>query len=381
MKTLKNFNFKDKKVLIRFDFNVPLDQNGDILSDNKIKETIPTINYVLNQNAKQLILMSHLGNPEGKIIEKLKMNNIARYLEKLLNKRVIKLDDCINLKIPPDKIILLENLRFHKEEELNDIEFAKKLASYADVYINDAFATMHREHASTTSITRFIPSCIGLLVEKELKYLSLENPEKPIVAIIGGSKISTKLSLIKELLKKVDYLLIGGAMVFTFLKAKGHCIGKSLYEEHLIEEAKELLKNEKLILPKDIVVSKSIENEEVKIVSSDNILGDWIGLDIGPNSINLFKDYLNKAKTVIWNGPLGYFEVPKFANATIEIAKYLADSNKTSIAGGGDTESALRQYESKFTYISTGGGATLEFLSGKELPAIKSIKENNNLFK
>jgi phosphoglycerate kinase len=377
MRTIKDMNFDNKRVLIRVDFNVPLDDDGEIASDNRIKETLPTIRYILEHNCKQIILMSHLGKPEGKVVEKLKMDKVALRLEKLLGETVVKLDDCIDVKVPDAKIVMLENLRFHAEEETNDMGFSKRLAALADVYVNDAFGTMHRAHASTVGITRFMPGCIGFLVEKELKYLNLEKAERPFVAIIGGAKISTKFSVMKELLKKVDYLLLGGAMVFTLLKAKGLEVGKSLYEEEYIAEAKMLLNNEKVILPDDIVVAASRdEKAESMIVQDFSIPIDWVGLDIGPESVQLFKHYIDRAKTIFWNGPLGYFEIQKYAKATNDIAEYLAYSGKMVIIGGGDTEDAVMPFKEKYAHISTGGGASLEYVSGKELPAIKALKEN-----
>ena len=377
MRTIKDMNFDNKRVLVRVDFNVPIDDEGNIMSDNRIKETLPTIRYILEHNAKQVILMSHLGKPDGKIVDRLKMDKVAQRLEQLLGMMVVKLDDCINVKVPDAKLIMLENLRFHPEEEANDDAFSKRLAAMADVYVNDAFGTMHRAHASTVGVTKYLPGCIGFLVEKELKYLNLEKAQKPFVAILGGAKISTKFNVIKELLKKVDYLLLGGAMVFTLFKAKGYEIGKSLCEDSFIAEAKMLLNNEKIILPDDIVVAKAIDaNAETMIVHDFKMPAEYIGLDIGPESVQVFKEYLNKAKTVFWNGPLGYFEIDKFGKSTKEIAEYLANSGKTVIIGGGDTEDAILPWKDKFTHVSTGGGASLEYISGKELPAIKALKEN-----
>jgi len=305
------------------------------------------------------------------------MDKVAERLEKLLDMTVVKLDDCINVKVPDAKIILLENLRFHAEEEANDPAFSERLSKLADIYVNDAFGTMHRAHASTVGITTHLPGCIGFLVEKELKYLTLINPERPFIAILGGAKISTKFGVIKELLKKVDYLLIGGAMMFTFYKAKGFEVGKSLYEESFVTEARFLLNNEKIILPDDVLIAKDISNDaQTQIVADCKMPADQIGLDIGPESIQLFKDYIKKSKTVFWNGPLGYFEIEKFGESTREIAEYLAESGKVVIIGGGDTEDAVMPYKEKFTHVSTGGGASLEYISGKELPAIKALKEN-----
>ncbi|MGV8151417.1 MAG: phosphoglycerate kinase [Candidatus Woesearchaeota archaeon] len=377
MRTIKNIDFDNKRVLIRVDYNVPLDNDGEIISDTRIRESIPTIKYIVEHNAKQIILMSHLGKPDGKVVEKLKMDKIAERLEKLLDITVVKVDDCIDVKIPDAKIIMLENLRFHAEEEKNDEHFSERLSKLANIYVNDAFGTMHRAHASTTGITKFLPGCIGFLVEKELKYLTLKDPERPFIAILGGSKISTKIPVIKELIKKVDYLLLGGAMIFTLYKAKGLEIGKSLYEEEYLAEAKMLLNNEKIILPDDIVCASEISaSAEITTVPEHLIPKDFIGLDIGPDSVQLFKDYLKKSKTVFWNGPLGYFEIEKFGKSTREIAQYLADSEKIVIIGGGDTEDAILPYKEHYTHVSTGGGASLEYISGKELPAIRALKEN-----
>ncbi len=377
MRTIKDFDFDNKRVLIRVDYNVPLDEEGNIVSDTRIKESIPTIRYILEHNAKQVLLMSHLGKPDGKVVDKLKMDKVAEKAEELLEMPILKLDDCIDMKIPDARIIMLENLRFHAEEEKNDEHFSERLSKLADVYVNDAFGTMHRAHASTVGVTKFLPGCIGFLVEKELKYLTLKDPERPFVAILGGAKISTKIPVIKELIKKVDYLLLGGAMIFTLYKAKGYEIGKSLYEEEYLAEAKMLLNNEKIILPDDIVCAASKSADaEVTIVPEDIIPKDFIGLDIGPDSIKLFEIYLDKAKTIFWNGPLGYFEIEKFGESTRQIAEYLADSGKVVIIGGGDTEDAIMPYKDSYTHVSTGGGASLEYISGKELPAIKALKEN-----
>lgn len=377
MRNIKDMNFDDKRVLVRVDFNVPQDADGKIISDNRIKESLPTIKYILEHSCKQVILMSHLGKPDGKVIDKLKMDNVADRLEKLLGTTVVKLDDCIDVDPKDAKIVMLENLRFHPEEEKNDEAFAKKLAILADIYVNDAFGTMHRAHASTAAITKFLPGCIGFLVEKELNHLDLSNPERPFIAILGGAKISTKFGVIKELLKKVDYLLLGGAMVFTLYKAKGYNVGKSLYEEQFLTEAKMLLTNEKIILPDDIVVAKALDAaSETMVVPEFDMPDGWIGLDIGHESVLLFKDYINKSKTIFWNGPLGYFEIAKFAESTNQIAEYLADSGKKVIIGGGDTEDAVLPWKHRFTHVSTGGGASLEFISGKELPAIRALKEN-----
>lgn len=377
MRTIKEFNFDNKRVLVRLDLDVKISDDGEIIDDIRLRESVPTIKYILEHNCKQIIIMGHLGRPEGKIVDKLKTNNVALRLEKLLDTTVVKLDDCVDIKIPDARIIVLENLRFHTQEDSNDETFAKKLSALADIYVDDAFANTHRAHASMIGVPKFIPGCIGFLIEKELKYLTLKNPERPFIAILGGSKISTKIPVIKELIKKVDYLLLGGAMIFTLYKAKGLEIGKSLYEEQYLTEAKMLLNNEKIILPDDIVcATEKTKDAESKIVLEDQIPKDMIGLDIGPESIQLFKDYLKKAKTVFWNGPLGYFEIEQFGKSTHEIAEYLAESEKTVIIGGGDTEDAIISFKERFTHVSTGGGASLEYISGKELPAIRALKEN-----
>jgi len=377
MRTIKDMNFDNKRVIIRADYDLPLDENGDIVSDTRIRESLPTIKYILEHNCKQVILISHMGRPAGKIVEKLKMDKVALRLEKLLGITVVKLDDCINVNPKDAKVVMLENLRFHEEEEKNDEAFAKRLSVNGDIFVNESFATTHRAHASTVGITKFLPACIGFTLEKELKYLDLSKAERPFVAILGGAKISTKFGVIKELLKKVDYLLLGGAMVFTLYKAKDHNVGKSLYEEQFIAEAKMLLNNEKIILPDDIVIATSISSDsETKVVADFAIPDGWIGLDIGPESVRLFEDYIKKSKTVFWNGPLGYFEIQKFAESTNKIAEYLADSGKVVVIGGGDTEDAILPWKNKFTLVSTGGGASLELISGKELPAIRALKEN-----
>ena len=377
MRSIKEMNLDNKRVLLRADLDVKIDETGEIVSDIRLQELIPTIKYILERNCKQIILIGHLGRPGGKIVDKFKMDKVALRLEKLLGMIVVKLDDCIDIKIPDAKIVVLENPRFHPEEEINDETFAKKLASCADVYVTDAFATVHRAHASTVGVTKFLPGCIGFIIERELKNLDLSNPQRPFIAILGGAKISTKFGVIKELLKKVDYLLIGGAMMFTFYKAKGFEVGKSLYEESFVAEAKFLLNNEKIILPDDVLVAKEIKNDsEITVVADCEMPKEQIGLDIGPESIQVFKDYIKKSKTVFWNGPLGYFEIEKFAESTRQIAEYLAESGKVVIIGGGDTEDAVTPYKEKYTHVSTGGGASLEYISGKELPAIKALKEN-----
>ena len=384
---IKNIDVKNKKVLVRVDFNVPLNDDGDITEDERITAVIPTITFLLEENAK-IILMSHLGRPEGQIVEKLKMDKVAKKLSELLDKEVIKLDDCIGEKVKEKinemknkDIILLENLRFHPEEEKNDEKFAKELASLGDVYVNDAFANSHRNHASMTTITKFLPSCAGLLFEKEINVLSavIEKPERPFVAIIGGAK-PDKIGVIKNLLKIVDKLIIGGVLANTFLKAKRVNIGKSKFDEESLKTAKELLEkfNDKIILPIDAFVADNIEKGtnsrivDVKKVPDNAIIGD-----IGAESISLYKSILKEAKTIVWGGPIGAFEFEKFAEGTNEIALFLSGLKAEVIIGGGDSAAAIKKLglESEVNYISTGGGAFLQFLSGKQLPAIKVLEK------
>lgn len=386
-KTLKDFDFNGQRVLVRVDFNVPQDEAGNVEDDWKIRKSIPTIKYLLDHKAKQIVLMSHLGRPSGKSDTKFSMDKVAEKLSELLKKKVHKLNDCINEPAPEnEKIILLENLRFYKTEEANDRNFAKALAEYGDIYVNDAFGTCHRAHASVSAITNFLPACAGLLLEEEVSQLGKAlDPERPAAAILGFAKISDKLALMKSLLDKMDFALVGGAVVFTFLKSKGFEVGKSLVEDDELKTAKSLLDQyeEKLILPVDIVVAdKKEQDASTRIVNITDIPADMIGLDIGPETISFFKKRLAEAKTVIWNGPLGVFEMDKFAAGSRDIAKYLANSKKTVIIGGGETAEMIRKFglDKKITHVSTGGGASLEFLEGKEMPGIKALEENAEMF-
>ena len=388
---LENIDLKNKKVIIRCDFNVPI-KDGIIKDDNRIKESIPTINIVKEKGAK-IILMSHLGRVEtiedkkGKSLEP-----IAKRLSELLNQEVIfinetrgkKLEDAIsNLK--PGEILLMENTRFEdiegKKESKNDPELGKYWSSLADFYINDAFGTAHRSHASNVGIASHLPSCFGLLIKKELDnlYPAINNPKRPLTVIIGGAKVSDKITVLENLVNKADHILIGGGMAYTFLKAKGYNIGKSLLDEEKIDFCINLLnKTNKIVLPVDSLVAKEI-NEDAKVVVKDNNNFDEndIGLDIGPKTVEVFKKYLQESKTIIWNGPVGYFEIPAFASGTKALAQIISELDVTSIVGGGDTASALINmgYKNKFTHISTGGGASLELLEGKELPGIKVIED------
>jgi len=387
---MKDFDFEGKKVLVRVDFNVSLNDDGDITEDKRIMAAIPTITFLLEKNAK-IILMSHLGRPKGQVVEKLRMNKVAKKLSDLLDKEVIKLDNCIGQEVKEKinemknkEIVLLENLRFHAEEEKNDEEFAKELASLADVYVNDAFANCHRNHASMTTITKFLPSCAGFLVEEEMIILTkiIQNPEKPFVAIIGGAK-PDKINVIKNLLKIADKIIIGGVLANTFLKAMGANIGKSKFDPESVDDAKSLLLQSggKIILPVDAFVADSIEKgENSRITKIEKITDECIIGDIGPDSIALYKKTLKDAKTVVWGGPLGAFEFEKFAEGTNEIALFLSGLDAKIFIGGGESAAALKKLglENSISYISTGGGAFLQFLSGKELPAIKALQEKNH---
>jgi len=391
-KTIEDVDVVSKRVFVRVDFNVPQDEAGNITDDTRIKAALPTIKYLIDHKAR-VILASHLGRPKGQVVDKLKMDPIAKRVSELLGKEVKKLDDCIGEEVEKavsemkeGDVILLENLRFHKEERKNDEEFAKKLASLADVYVNDAFGTSHRAHASTEGITKFLPVAVaGYLVDKELRIMgkAMENPDKPFVAILGGKKVSDKIPAIDNLLDKVDILIIGGGMSYTFLKALGYEVGTSLLEEDKIELAKQLMEKAcklgvNIILPTDIVVADKFSSDaNTKVVPADSIPQDWMGLDMGPKTIEKVKEALKGAKTVIWNGPVGVFEIDKFAMGTTAITKFLADSDATTIIGGGDTVAAVKKVglTDKMTHVSTGGGASLEFFEGKVLPGIAALND------
>lgn len=390
-KTVKDIDLKGKKVFVRCDFNVPMDENQNITDNTRIKAALPTIKYLLEQNCK-IILASHLGRPKGEVKPEFSLKPVAKELSKLLGKEVIMANDVIgeeamskasNLK--EGEIMLLENVRFHREETDNDPEFAKKLASMAEIFVNDAFGTAHRAHASTTGIADYIPGVAGFLIEKELKFLgnAINNPERPFVAILGGAKVSDKIGVIDSLLDKVDTLMIGGGMAYTFFKAQGYNVGNSLCEVEktglalqAMEKAK--AKGVKLLLPIDTKVGKEFKPDtESKTVAWTEIPDDWEGFDIGEKTIEMFKNELQNAKTVIWNGPLGLFEFEQFAIGTNEIAKTLAELDATTIIGGGDSAAAVTKagLADKMTHISTGGGASLEFLEGKKLPGIECLQD------
>lgn len=387
--TVKDMDFKGKKVIMRADFNVPLDKQANITDDTRIKEALPTIKYILEKGANKLILMSHLGRPEGKVVEGLRLNPVANALAKMLGEAVEKLNDCAGLEIKSKidsskaRVVLLENLRFHPEEEKGDEKFAKELASLADIYVNDAFGTAHRAHASTTVIAKFLPSCLGFLMEKEVKYLSTAlNPQKPYAVILGGAKVSDKIDVINALMRSADKILIGGAMAYTFLKSKGEDVGISRVEKDKLDVAKNILQSAQkkginIILPIDHLVIDNLDNPGAKKIV-DTIPQGFLGVDIGPKTIELFKKELKDAKTVLWNGPLGIFEKDDYAKGTEQIAQALAAlKNATVIVGGGDSAAAAKKFgvAAKLSHVSTGGGASLEFLEGKELPGIAIIPD------
>ncbi|MFA5142660.1 MAG: phosphoglycerate kinase [Candidatus Omnitrophota bacterium] len=393
-KTIKDVDLKDEKVLIRVDFNVPLDENLNITDDIRIRAALPTIKYALDKGAK-VILMSHLGRPDGKVDEKLRLVPAAKRLEKLLGKHVTALKDCIGEDVKKavssmtaGDIILLENLRFHPEEEKNDPVFAKELASLGGIFVNDAFGTAHRAHASTEGVTHYLPSVAGFLLEKEIEYLgnTVDNPKRPFIAILGGAKVKDKIKVIDNLLNKVDALLIGGGMAYTFLKAQGKTIGSSKLDKDGLETAKQALdkaakKNIPILLPVDnIIADKFDAAANAKLVGED-IPAGWMGLDIGPKTVKLFEDKLKGAKTIVWNGPLGVFEMDKFAGGTEDIAKFIAGlKGAISIIGGGDTAAAMSKFkvDGKMTHISTGGGASLEYLEGRGLPGIDALNDKDS---
>lgn len=389
-KTIRDIDVSGKRVLVRCDFNVPQDlETGKITDNRRIKGAIPTIQYLIDNNAK-VILCSHLGRPKGEVNEKYSLKIVAENLSNLLGKEVKLAKDIVGesakelVKNMQEKdVILLENVRFDAREEKNDKEFSKELASLADIYVNDAFGTAHRAHSTTAGVAEFLPAVSGFLIEKEIKFLgdALENPERPFVAILGGAKVSDKIAVIENLLEKVDKLLIGGGMAFTFLKAQGHSIGKSICEEDKLDLARNLLekakqKNVEIVLPIDSNVTTEYSNDtENKIVHSQDIPDGWEGLDIGPDTIAKFKEILKTAKTVMWNGPLGVCEFSKYEVGTKEIATELGNIDAVTIIGGGDSAAAIEKLglADKMTHISTGGGASLEFLEGKVLPGIDCL--------
>ncbi len=387
--TIEDLNIKGQRVFIRADFNVPLDDNLMITDDRRIRSTLPTINYAIDEGAK-IILSSHLGRPKGKADPKLSLAPVAKRLQRLLNKEVIFAPDCIgsqveNLvsKMKDGDVLLLENLRFHPGEEKNDEEFSRALAKLADVYVNDAFGAAHRSHASIVGMTKYLPSAAGLLLKKEVEYLkgAIDNPVKPFVAILGGAKVSGKIGVLEHLVGKVDKVIIGGGMAFTFIKAMGYEIGNSLVEDEMLETAQRIrrkLKGSgiKFYLPVDCVIAQDTETGTViKTVPTLEIPKGWKALDIGPASVKLFSEAIQDAKTVLWNGPMGMFEIDAFSRGTFIIAHAVADAYALTIVGGGDTDLAVLRagVSNAISFISTGGGASLQLLEGKELPGIAAL--------
>jgi phosphoglycerate kinase len=391
MKYIDQIDMKGKRVFLRVDFNVPMDKSGNVTDDTRVRASLPTIKYSLEKEAK-VILASHLGRPKGKRVEGMSLKPVAKILSSLLKKDVVFVDDCVGEKaqaavgkMKEGDIILLENLRFQPGEDKNDPEFAKKLAGLCDIYIDDAFAVSHRAAASNSAITEFVKTCAaGFLLKNEIEYFNkvMVNPARPLVAIIGGSKVSDKIGVLEKIMEKVDKLLVGGGMAFTFLKASGYGIGKSLCETDMLDLARKIMekarqKNVQFLLPVDAVIAKNpAADAEIKICNIKDIPEDWIGLDIGPATITLFSDAVKNAKTIVWNGPLGMFELAPFSKGTFSLVHAVANSGALTIVGGGDTDTAVHQTgeSAKISFISTGGGAFLELLEGKTLPGVAALE-------
>ena len=390
-KTIRDIDLKGKRVIVRVDFNVPQDKEGKITDDNRIVGALPTIKYLVEQNAK-VVLMSHLGRPKGEFNIKYSLAPAALRLSELLGRPVKMAKDVIGedadrivASLKEGEVCLLENLRFHNEEEKNDADFAKKLSGYGDIYVNDAFGTAHRAHASTEGVAHYLPAVSGFLIEKELKFLggAVEHPDRPFVAILGGAKVSDKIGVINNLLEKVDVLIVGGGMAYTFIKAQGGEIGKSLLEADRLEYALEMIekakaKGVKLLLPEDSVAADAYSNDaKIEVVDSYKIPEGYLGLDIGPKAQKAFAEAIRGAKTVVWNGPMGVSEMSNFAAGTVAVAKAMAESEAVTIIGGGDSAAAVVQlgFGDKMSHISTGGGASLEFLEGLELPGVAALND------
>jgi len=391
-RTIREIDIKNKKVIVRVDFNVPLDDDLNITDDTRIRLSLPTIEYLRDNNSK-IILISHLGRPKGKPEDRFRLDPVAKRLEELTGIRVKKFDETFSLEIKDyiDKnmsdgeIVILENLRFNPGEKENDRDFSKSLASLADIFVNDAFGTAHRAHASVVGIPEFIPAVSGLLLEKEVETLTtlLESPRRPFLTILGGSKVSDKIKVIKNLMEKVDSLILAGGMTYTFLKAQGYEIGKSICEDDQLDYAKDMIKlakknNVNFLLPVDITIAPEFDkNSEKKVVSIDSIPADWMGLDIGSRSSKIFKKEIMSASTIFWNGPVGVFEWEKFSNGTKNIALAVAESNAITVVGGGDTVAAIKKYDvsDKISHVSSGGGASMELLEGKLLPGIEALND------
>jgi len=390
-KTVKDIDVNGKRVLVRVDFNVPLNDEGQITDDTRIRAALPTIKYLVERGAR-VILMSHLGRPKGEPGDKLRMDPVAERLEELLGRKVVKVDDCIGPApraavegMRGGDVLLLENLRFHPGEKKNDANFARQLAELGDIYVNDAFGTAHRAHASTQGVTEYLPGVAGFLLEKEITMLGkvVSNPDRPYTAIIGGAKVSDKIGVLDNLLDKVDTLIIGGGMANTFLKARGYNLGKSLLEPDKVDTAKELIgkaenKNIKLLLPVDLVVAPAAEPDaESRVVPVDGVPEEWMALDIGPQTVEAFGKAVKDSATIVWNGPMGVFEMEPFAGGTMALAKILAESGATTVVGGGDSAAAVKKagVAGNITHVSTGGGASLEFLEGKTLPGVAALQD------
>ena len=391
-KTVSDVNVKDKRVLVRVDFNVPLSEDSDgskkVADDTRIRAALPTIQYLLN-NGAAVILMSHLGRPKGEVKIEFSLKPVADYLSGLLGLSVIFSKDCIGPEaekiahsLEPGQVLLLENTRFHPGETKNDTDMAKRLASLADIYVNDAFGSAHRAHASTEGVAKYIPAVAGFLMEKEIRYLgqAIANPGRPFIAILGGAKISDKIGVIRHLLEKADKVLIGGGMANTFFNAQGYPVGASLLEEEALDTAREIIaeSGDNLRLPFDVVIADDFNNDaEWKVMGMGPVPEGWRILDIGPETVKAYKKVILDAKTVVWNGPMGVFEFPKFANGTIGIASAVAESKAVSIIGGGDSVAAVQQagLADQIDHLSTGGGASLEMLEGKELPGLAALQD------
>jgi phosphoglycerate kinase len=389
--TIEDLDIRGKRVFIRADFNVPLDDNLVITDDRRIRSSLPTINYAIDEGAK-VILASHLGRPKGKVEPRFSLAPIAKRLQRVLNKEVLFAQDCVGPQVEQmvsrmkgGDVLLLENLRFHPEEEKNDEVFARAISKLADYFVNDAFGAAHRSHASTSGITKFLPSAAGFLLKKEIEYLKgvVDNPIRPFVAILGGAKVSGKIGVLENLANKVDKVIVGGGMAFTFIKALGYEIGDSLVENDMLELAlsitEKLKKNNvKFYLPVDAVIGQSMEpGAETKIVTAQEITKGWRALDIGPASVKLFSEALQDAKTIIWNGPMGVFEIDAFSRGTFAIANAVSDAYAMTIVGGGDTDYAVHRagVSDSISFISTGGGASLQLLEGKDLPGISALTD------
>ncbi|MDD2296995.1 MAG: phosphoglycerate kinase [Sphaerochaetaceae bacterium] len=390
LQTVKDIDLQGKRVLIRVDFNVPL-QDGIVTDDTRIRSALTTINYILEQKGTSLVVMSHFGRPKGKKDPAFSMAPIAKRFAELLGRPVKLASDVIGDAVQkevaallPGEVLLLENVRFYAGEEANDVDFAKKLATYGDIYVNDAFGTAHRAHASTEGVSHFLPSVAGFLIEKEVKFFAplLENPDKPFVAVIGGSKVSSKISVLESLAKTCDAIVIGGGMAYTFLKVQGHTIGKSLLEADFLDVAKSFLdkakeKGVRVILPVDHVCAAEFKEDATPVmVDSTDIPESLIGMDVGPKTLDLIGKELKAARSIVWNGPLGVFEFASFAAGTKAVAKMVGESQGTTVVGGGDSVAAVNKfgYADQIDHVSTGGGASLEFLEGQQLPGIKALE-------